>query len=202
MRSVVSRRCRTCLFPETAITRRLGTLAGNAAILAARINHAGWKPALPGIPQNHFTTRFNMKPHAFLSILSLIAVFLFTSLISGCSVKKEPVTPVIGTVTYKGKPLEFGTVTFAPLNGSLSPRGTIQSDGSFTMGTYSDSDGCPLGEYNVTIQCVETQAPGYVEKQSSEPQPIKSLIPEKYRSNSGITVTVKKGMEPLTFDLK
>ena len=71
---------------------------------------------------------------------------LFTS--AGCS--GDPNMPklgkVHGTVTYKGKPVDSGTVTFNPIPGKggetgQNATGEIESDGSYEMTTFNTGNG-------------------------------------------------------------
>ncbi len=90
------------------------------------------------------------------SCLCLLAV------LAGCNPPKErpklTVHPVSGTVLCAGKPAQRAEVTLrplAPLNEptgrSVVPVGIVQPDGSFRIGTYTDDDGAPAGEYAITI---------------------------------------------------
>jgi hypothetical protein len=59
--------------------------------------------------------------------------------------------PVSGTVTYNGKPVEKGTITFAPATADgRSAAGTI-ANGSYTLTTLAPNDGALPGKYKVTI---------------------------------------------------
>lgn len=60
--------------------------------------------------------------------------------------------PVSGTVTFKdGAPVSGGTVLFIAVEGNSSSVGYLNDDGTYTLGTFSDADGAPLGMYDVTI---------------------------------------------------
>ncbi|MDO4585008.1 MAG: hypothetical protein Q4D62_12995 [Planctomycetia bacterium] len=123
---------------------------------------------------------------------------------TGCGDDRVPVTKVSGHVTYQGKPLPFGTVIFMPRGkGADVPRGKIQPDGSFELGTYTENDGSPLGEFDVRIVCNNKQDPAKPLTPESEQEPIISLIPRKYSvpGQSGIVITVREKMEPLKIDL-
>jgi len=75
--------------------------------------------------------------------------------ISGPVVNHVATHPVRGQVLYDGRPLPNATVTFSPVSashvGTPPPHGTSQGDGNFTLGTYADSDGAPVGEYKVVV---------------------------------------------------
>lgn len=120
--------------------------------------------------------------------------------LSGCG-RRPALAPVSGRVTLDGKPLEFGSVMIQPAAGPAA-RGTIQADGSFTVGTFTPGDGAIVGPATVRVACYEQQRPGGPPPQG-ELALGKSLIPEKYTQfeTSGITATVAAGMAPLEIGL-
>ena len=95
---------------------------------------------------------------------------------------------VSGTVTFDGRPLKTGTVTFLPIGNGPVGYGTVQSNGSYRVRTGTES-GLPPGEYRVTVV-----ATGPIPKPTAEnPEPLpESLIPNKYGSPtaSGLRYTV------------
>lgn len=77
-------------------------------------------------------------------------------LVIGCGKGKSPwekVYPAAGTLLFDGKPLAVAQVTLIPLDEgvpkSVRPTATTNDDGSFTLGTYSRTDGAPAGSYKV-----------------------------------------------------
>jgi hypothetical protein len=67
---------------------------------------------------------------------------------------------VSGKVTYKGEPMKGGGLFFTPLAASAQgvpvPKqglARIQSDGSYTVGTYAGSDGAVIGKHRVRFAC-------------------------------------------------
>ena len=63
--------------------------------------------------------------------------------------------PVSGTVTYNGKPLEKGSISFIPDDPKgVGASGAIEN-GSYTMSTGGNSDGARAGKYKVTITAKE-----------------------------------------------
>ena len=66
--------------------------------------------------------------------------------------------PVAGKVTYNGKPLEKGAISFVPDNpkggGGAGASGTIE-DGSYTLSTGGNGDGARAGKYKVTVTARE-----------------------------------------------
>jgi hypothetical protein len=121
----------------------------------------------------------------------------------GCGSGQLPVALVKGKVTYKGKPLEFGSILFQPQMGQTAT-GQIKSDGTFVLSTYATGDGAIIGKHKVAIACNETQKPGYQVPKGQEAPVGKSLIPDKYRlpDTSGQTAEVTKGgPNEFTFNL-
>ncbi|MBN2217108.1 MAG: hypothetical protein JW719_07010 [Pirellulales bacterium] len=99
---------------------------------------------------------------------------------------------VKGTVTYRGKPLNRGTVVFVPMEGTSGPQavGPIESDGSFEVRSGS-APGVAVGRYKVTVHC---RAPLTPEQSRALVVPA-SLIPLKYGNaeTTPYTYEVKKG---------
>src|SRR5260370_19869228 len=74
----------------------------------------------------------------------LLALPLFLVLVSGCSKSRHPVGTLSGKVTYNGKDVTGGQLTFFTKEGGAVPA-TIAADG-----TYSVRD-LPTGEATVTV---------------------------------------------------
>jgi hypothetical protein len=115
---------------------------------------------------------------------------------------------VHGKVTYKGKPVTFGSVLFmpveAPKEGIIQPAsGTISPEGTYEL-TSQSTAGAILGEHKVVVIAVEggklapptaatkegLQAPTPAVKGSKELQ-LKSAVPKKYADPSTTTLTRK-----------
>ena len=63
--------------------------------------------------------------------------------------------PVSGTVTYNGKPLEKGKISFVPEDPkNVGASGAIEN-GSYTLSTGGQDDGARAGKYKVTITAKE-----------------------------------------------
>jgi hypothetical protein len=90
-----------------------------------------------------------------------LGVALLSLAVAGCSSPSGPPRkacfPVSGQVTVKGKPAEGANVTLYPVEADSSewamgfPRGYVGPDGKFQIGTYTDNDGAPAGDYKVLI---------------------------------------------------
>jgi hypothetical protein len=97
-----------------------------------------------------------------VGVRSVVSIGLVAALFLGCGSEGPPAVPVAGTITYKGKPIEMGTIMFFPKDGKHDKvaAGEIK-DGKFTLSTYQEGDGAPAGVYRVTIQSTkEVTTPG------------------------------------------
>ena len=79
--------------------------------------------------------------------ISLIITLLFAVVCIGCSDH----VGLSGKVVFSddGSPVPRGTVMFA--TPTFQAKGDINPDGTFTMGSYSATDGLPPGTYTVAI---------------------------------------------------
>jgi hypothetical protein len=154
---------------------------------------------------------------------------LSTLLFSGCSGERlEPVYPVSGTITQKGKVVEGAIVAFTPATtGEGIPcSGITDASGVYKLTTRTLGDGAAVGKYNVTVAKYEQKLEpknkegadkltdpnditneyptGYNEMQASEiaASLSKNLLPQKYSNptTSKLDADVKKG--PNSFDFK
>ena len=140
----------------------------------------------------------------FPFLLLCMLLLMLTVAAIGCGKRGPELAPVTGKVTFKGKPLPFGTVIFMPESGKTST-GNIQPDGTFRMVTSDRGDGAAVGKNKVRIACFTNQDPS---KKGAGPAGIalgKPLIPQKYLSpeTSGIEVEVQSGSnDPVVFELE
>jgi hypothetical protein len=123
----------------------------------------------------------------YVKLICVLFSLLFLSLLSvGCSGKSK----VTGKVTFSdGTPLTTGEVRFETT--SFLASGKIQSDGSYRLGSVSESDGVPKGSYRVSIYALDFShiTP---EMNIADAPPGKPLVAEKFRSGetSGLTCEV------------
>ncbi|MEJ7638585.1 MAG: hypothetical protein WKF75_11580 [Singulisphaera sp.] len=69
-----------------------------------------------------------------------------------------PMGRVSGTVTFQGKPLEKGTVTFISTDSQRpNATGTIQA-GSYTLQTTEPGDGAVVGDYKIAVSDIDPDA--------------------------------------------
>lgn len=81
-------------------------------------------------------------PLKYVVLLGFCLLFL-----AGCGAGKYKLG---GKITFEdGSPLTDGIVVFQ--NGGFESRGTIQKDGTYVVGSLSENDGIPPGDYKVYI---------------------------------------------------
>jgi hypothetical protein len=114
----------------------------------------------------------------------VLALTLTSIVLSGCGRGHELDTAEVqGIVTFDGKPLEEGFVTFVPTRGR-GAMGVIQADGSYTLTTYRDGDGALIGPHTVTV------SPRYAKNEDDEVPAGARMVPRPY---GGIAATVEPG---------
>jgi hypothetical protein len=121
---------------------------------------------------------------------------------AGCGPSYPKCIGVTGQVTYRGKSVGSGIVSFTrlgPTGGKLDrpAAGDLHADGSYTMRTFRSGEGVLPGEYAVTIVAFD-----YASKRDQF-QRLPSLIPTKYGSpqTSGLKATVPPDAAgPIRFD--
>jgi len=125
--------------------------------------------------------------------------------------------PVSGTVTYQGKPVESGTVTFFATGKDAETRGATGSikGGSYSMSTIGGEDGVFPGDYQVSIAArkvdmseakANQDKTGGSFRQDDVAKAYKaseSLIPKKYESTekSGLKAKVEARSNTIDFPL-
>lgn len=96
------------------------------------------------------------KRHPFAQS-TLVLLLLLNS--SGCTSgdsNTKPTFPVSGMLTVDGQPAEGVAIKFNPVDGIDAQQPTITSamtraDGSWSASTYTEGDGAPEGDYNLTF---------------------------------------------------
>jgi hypothetical protein len=134
--------------------------------------------------------------------LSWLLPFALGPLVAGCG-SQVPTVPLQGKVTWQGKPLTDGTVTFSPVKvaAGLPNRpasGELGPDGVYRLSSFRRGDGLLPGEYRVTVRSL-LQWPN-----PDSDRPAVWRIPERYGdpARSGLRFTMPAGARaPLTFDI-
>jgi hypothetical protein len=102
-------------------------------------------------------------------LLLVVGVLLVGT--AGCGKSQNRLS---GTVKFEdGTPLSQGSVVF--LKEGYMARGSIQSDGSYTVGSLTENDGLPDGEYQVYIEGAEVEDP-------QSPSGMRSMVDKKMNS--------------------
>jgi hypothetical protein len=86
-------------------------------------------------------------------VLSILSISLIMHCV-GCSntaADRPKLSPVSGSVTYKGKPVEGAVVSFSAKGAPRVATGRTNTEGKFQLTTFNTNDGAPLGEHVVTI---------------------------------------------------
>lgn len=119
--------------------------------------------------------------------------------LGGCGSKLKT-APVQGKISYKGKPVPNGTITFIPADGPTAT-GEIQPDGFYTLTTERPGDGAVLGEHKVIIVAQLKPAGALPEEAQPPPPPI---VPLKYTSaaTTDLQANVKDEKNIINFDLQ
>lgn len=150
---------------------------------------------------------------SFASALAMLVVI-------GCGADDElgKRYPVYGTVSYKGTPLEVGTITFYATGGKDSEtRGASGSikNGSYTLSTIGGDDGAFAGDYVVAVSArapdmslakANSEKSGGTFRQDDVAKAYKkaeSPIPKKYESTntSGLKAKVEARSNKIDFEL-
>jgi hypothetical protein len=148
----------------------------------------------------------------------VIALLPILVLIAGCGSNGPAMVKVRGIVTLDGKPVEDAAVGFAPQNGDRPATGTTDASGHFTLTTFAPGDGAIVGTHTVTVSKIRSsgqQVDASTVPAGSNAMPLSGptapgaikiqwVVPPKYADpkTSGFTVDVKRGMEPVTLELK
>jgi hypothetical protein len=156
----------------------------------------------------------------------LVATLVALGLLSAWGCGDDDLPPrytVSGTVTYRGKPVESGSITFTPndMQTGRSAGGTI-TDGKYSLTTLTPDDGALPGQYKVSIYARRESLEGagpktkamYEKARASPGVPIpiearkqlrqEDLVPKKYfaAETSQLTADVGERTNEIHFDLK
>jgi hypothetical protein len=142
------------------------------------------------------------EPHASRRGRYVLLAFVALALTPlACGPSGPEMASVSGNVTYKGKPVMKGTVSFVSTSANRrNAVGQLDPNGNYTLQTESPGDGAELGDYEVTIYAHDEQILDYKPK---EPQKIERRVPEKYENpkTSELKRTVKSGSNRFNLEL-
>jgi hypothetical protein len=165
------------------------------------------KPSLVGDAVNVVTAplqesmrRLGIGRFAFAAIvLGVVGTALVVGIMTLSGGPPCPVHPVQGVARVGTTPLVGAQVRLYPRGHALPddavPTATVETDGTFTLGTFRKGDGAPAGEYVATVQWYRVAKDGSVGG---------NALPKRYASpaTSPLTVTVRDGanqLPPFTF---
>ena len=125
-------------------------------------------------------------------------------LATGCGQSLPATVKVSGKVTYHGKAVPHGTVSFMPMQAAAEGQsqqpatGRIQADGSYIIQTFRIGDGVRPGEYGIAIVAPANETASVVPVKNVE-----YLVPKKYLSpqTSGLTITIENGSRSVVKNL-
>ncbi|MCI0639406.1 MAG: hypothetical protein L0Y70_10045 [Gemmataceae bacterium] len=105
---------------------------------------------------------------------------------------------ISGTVTYKGSPIQSGSIEFVPHPGVKTSGGDMITNGRFRIPA---DKGLEPGVYTVKISALDT--PRATDEPGGLPgkDPVKDTIPAKYNEKSILTKEVKPGETNFEFKL-
>ena len=99
-----------------------------------------------------------MRQQPWISLLAASAL-----LCASCGGVKPGMSEVNGKVLYKGQPAVGAQVIFHPEKDdgvkTITPAGTVEEDGSFTLYLNREEKGAPPGKYYVFVRWPEDAAP-------------------------------------------
>ena len=132
------------------------------------------------------------------SKIGLLSFLLINLVLGGCSSGRDSTEltfPASGTVTYNGKPLETGTITFYPQTASQPASGIMSSGGKFVLTTSIQGDGAIPGDYKVVVRSFRSSGDVGTGKSAEE-----SLVPTKYNDISTTPLSATVGARENQFD--
>jgi hypothetical protein len=130
-------------------------------------------------------------------LIGILVALLFSH--TGCGPKKSELIPVRGELMYQGNPARGALVQFRPVMGadkpwpSGYPRGEVQADGTFEIGTETSNDGAPVGEYIITVTWMVSPS-GSEDPEMATVDQFQGKFRDPIKSNLKATVTA-----PITY---
>jgi len=141
------------------------------------------------VTQRVLLVKLTMSNYNFF-LLALMC-FLFV----GCGESQHATHKVEGRIEFKeGGAPKFGSIEFFHPEKKINARGKIQSDGTFTVGTYKDGDGAIEGDHQITVNQIVTSHLAANAKVEIQHDHGKTASP-KYRDyrTSDLKCVIKKG---------
>jgi hypothetical protein len=139
----------------------------------------------------------------------ILLAYIGLAVSSGCGPSGPETSPVIGKVTFGGKPVVEGSIKFwSETDGTLAV-GQLNAEGNYQLTTHPDKRGATLGAHRVTIRSVQTVFPGGSFPSTDEKKEARTkakliwLVPPRYddRRTSPLKADVKPGPNTIDFNL-
>jgi len=133
----------------------------------------------------------------------LVTLAVAVAMAVGCGPNNGTVKVTGVAKLANGRPLPGGRVILT--GGPAGANGAIKSDGSFTLGTFTTTDGVKPGNYTVLITgAAEPDTRTYEERIQGVGKEPPSLVAKKYASaaTSDLKVEIIKGPNVLEFSLE
>ncbi|MFM8497197.1 MAG: hypothetical protein ACKOEM_17005 [Planctomycetia bacterium] len=160
------------------------------------------KPSLVGdafgvvvAPFQESVRRLGIGRFAFAAlVLGVVGTTLVVGVVALSGGPPCPVHPVLGVARIGTTPLVGAQIRLYPrghvLPDDAVPTATVQTDGTFTLGTFRKDDGAPAGDYVATVQWFRVAKDGSVGG---------NALPKRYASptTSPLSVTVREGRNEL-----
>lgn len=133
----------------------------------------------------------------------LLVVGWLAAGVAGCGKSGPQTVSVTGTVTYQGKPVSNGTVSFLPVDPQKgrSAMGKIDPNGRYVAMTSETIKGLLPGEYIVTVSAFKTPIADLSPAKSASADNL--AVPARYTDpkTSPLKLTVAAGDRSKTFDI-
>lgn len=136
--------------------------------------------------------------HQWLSVLALSACI---GMITGCGNSGPKRNSVAGTVSFKGEPVKYGSISFRSAGGGKSVGTADIKDGKFLI---VPEVGLPAGDYDVAITYPDPKVPApRGDEAPGVALPVREMLPAKYNDKSELKATIKDGVnDAVNYDLK
>jgi hypothetical protein len=122
---------------------------------------------------------------------SFLILAAFIPVVVGCGSDRPATYPVSGRVVFSnGQPVKTGTVELLSQEHKINATGTIRTDGTFELGTFSSNDGACEGTHSaIVMQMIISE--GLHKHQQDHGLPVDPMFGAY--SSSPLNVTVKAG---------
>lgn len=137
----------------------------------------------------------------FLRPTGVLFCLLSVGLLTSCGGNTRPATvKVRGTVQWQGQAAAGAQVIFHPVSATgvmekIRPNGRTDSAGMFELTSFLSNDGCPPGDYRVTVIWPQIKPGTSGEGAEEGPDRLKGKYADP--ETSGLTVTVQAGQTEL-----